>query len=93
MCSVKIQMTSVTSINYILSLTFVECEAGCLRCQAAEDGEHTVCLECPRPMVVFDNICVRQCPIGHFNQSSICRSEYIIKGGYVYKHYKSNYQK
>lgn len=87
-------MTSVTSINNMFEFHFfLECEAGCLRCQAAEDGEHTVCLECPRPMVVFDNICVRQCPIGHFNQSSICRSEYIIKGGYVYKHYKSYYQK
>lgn len=42
-------------------------------------------------MVVFDNICVRQCFIGYFNQSFICRSEYIIKGGYVYKYYKFDY--
>ena len=54
---------------------FVGCEAGCLKCQTSEDRQNTVCLECPQPMIAFDNICVRQCPIGHFNQSFVCQSK------------------
>ena len=54
---------------------FVGCEAGCLKCQTSEDRQNTVCLECPQPMIAFDNICVRHCPIGHFNQSFVCQSK------------------
>ncbi|XP_061195210.1 extracellular matrix organizing protein FRAS1-like [Saccostrea echinata] len=50
-----------------------KCEPGCIRCRATENGQGSVCVECPTPMMAFDNICVRQCPIGHFNQSSICQ--------------------
>ena len=84
-------MPHVTRWQYIcmFNILFLDCGFGCAKCHTSPDGSTSVCLQCLNPaMVAFDDICMRSCPIGRYEERGVCRgmrSPIFILLGTIYE--------
>lgn len=69
----------VLSSIQIFYVLFLDCGFGCAKCHTSPGGSTSVCLQCLNPsMVAFDDICMRSCPIGRYEERGICRGMWSL---------------